>query len=79
MSTVIEKPGTPVVLMPDGLYRWDAIADRIPLSRESWRLRIHEGRAPKGVVLGPRCTAWRGADVIAWLADPAGYRQPPEG
>lgn len=68
------NPGVPVVLMPEGLYRWESFEDRVPLSREGWRLRVKNGKAPKAVEIGPRCVAWRGSDVLAWLAAPAEYQ-----
>src|SRR5690606_27667341 len=35
-------------IRPEGLYRWDEFADRIPFSRETWRQRILKGQAPGG-------------------------------
>jgi predicted DNA-binding transcriptional regulator AlpA len=69
-----DAPDKPVVLMPEGLYRWEAFADRLPFGRETWRRRRMEGRAPQPAMDDPGCTAWRGADLLAWLANPKGYR-----
>ena len=58
----------------EGLYRWNEFEDRIPFSRETWRQRVKAGRAPKPESLGENCTVWRGADLLAWLDNPAGYK-----
>lgn len=58
---------------PEGLYRWDEFADRIPFSRETWRKRIINGRAPAGEALSSSCTVWRGRDIRAWLSNPTTY------
>lgn len=65
---------TALVIVPEGLYRWETVAPHIPLSHESWRQRVQGGRAPKPIKLSGRCTAWRGADILEWLADPVEYR-----
>ncbi|GAA0493392.1 transcriptional regulator [Pigmentiphaga daeguensis] len=64
----------PVVLMPEGLYQWEAFSDRVPYTRETWRVKMDAGMAPKPIRLSARCTVWRGADILAWLADPLGYK-----
>ena len=53
--------------------RWDEFADRIPFSRETWRKRILNGRAPAGEALSSSCTVWRGRDILAWLSSPTTY------
>lgn len=68
------QPSAPAVLHADGLYRWESFEDRVPLSREGWRLRVKAGLAPKAIEIGPRCVAWRGSDILAWLSAPAEYR-----
>ena len=60
---------------PEGLYRWKEFADRIPFSRETWRKRVLAGTAPSPQNLGSTCTAWRGADILAWLKNPNTFRQ----
>jgi predicted DNA-binding transcriptional regulator AlpA len=62
------------MLRPEGLYRWNDFADRIPFTRETWRQRVKAGTAPKPQPVGPNTTAWRGADLIAWLENPAGFK-----
>lgn len=76
MSTTIDRPEPKqsAQISPEGLYRWGEIADRIPYSRETWRQRVKAGAAPKPVAVGAHCTAWRGADILKWLANPAGYK-----
>ena len=61
-------------ILPEGLYRWKEFSHMVPIGRESWRKRVAEGTAPPKVQLGARCTAYRGADILEWLENPAGYR-----
>ncbi|QDJ57292.1 helix-turn-helix transcriptional regulator [Bordetella hinzii] len=63
-------------IRPEGLYRWKEFADRIPYSRETWRQRVNAGTAPKPAQQTGACTAWRGQDLLDWLADPMGYKAP---
>jgi len=65
-------------IRPEGLYRWNEFEDRIPFSRETWRQRVNAGRAPKPRSAGENSTVWRGADILAWLEDPVGYKAPEE-
>ena len=66
-----------VRILPDGLYRWNEVKEFIPYGREKWRLLVMAGKAPASIKLSSTCVAWRGSDVLEWLADPAGYRQAP--
>ncbi|MGN6024619.1 helix-turn-helix transcriptional regulator [Alcaligenes faecalis] len=59
---------------PEGLYRWDEFADRIPFSRETWRKRILAGQAPAAKLVSRACTAWKGADILAWLNNPDSFK-----
>lgn len=65
---------TAMIILPEGLYRWETFAPHVPLSHEAWRLRVLDGRAPKPIKLSGRCTAWRGTDILAWLANPTDYQ-----
>jgi predicted DNA-binding transcriptional regulator AlpA len=40
----------------------------IPISKSAWYASIKSGRAPQGVKLGPRTTAWRVEDIRALIA-----------
>lgn len=73
MPTRTQTRKAPPTIVPEGLYRWSEIAPVLPIAREAWRLRVLAGTAPKPIKLGIRCTAWRGVDLLAWLADPNGY------
>ena len=59
-----------------GLSRWDQIAPFVGVSRETWRKRCLEGRAPQPIQLTLRCTVWKNDEVHRWMADPLGYRVP---
>jgi prophage regulatory protein len=57
-----------------GLSRWEQIKPFVGVSRETWRKRCLEGRAPKPIQLTQRCTVWRNDQLHEYLADPMGYR-----
>lgn len=63
---------------PDGLYRWRQFSALVPFSRETWRHRILQGRAPRPASQSTNCTAYKGADILAWLANPDGYEAVPK-
>ncbi|WP_322063689.1 helix-turn-helix transcriptional regulator [Burkholderia cenocepacia] len=56
-----------------GLSQWRQIAPFVGVSRETWRLRCLEGRAPQPIQLTQRCTVYHNEEVHRWLADPIGY------
>lgn len=57
-----------------GLSSWSQIAPFVSVSRETWRKRCREGRAPQPIRLSQRRTLYRNEEVHRWLADPVGYR-----
>ena len=62
------------IIHPEGLYRWDEFADRIPFSRETWRKRVLAGQAPAAKLVSRASTAWKGEDILAWLNNPDSYK-----
>lgn len=72
-NTQLSQKSAPTI-HPEGLYRWDEFADRIPFSRETWRKRVLAGQAPAAKLVGRACTAWKGADILAWLNNPDSYK-----
>ncbi|OZI23988.1 hypothetical protein CAL26_06030 [Bordetella genomosp. 9] len=60
-------------LSPQGLYRWRDIKPLVGVGRETWRRLVNAKRAPQPLHIGPRCTVWRGTDLIAWLSAPGNY------
>lgn len=75
-TTTKKTTSSAPIIYPDGLYRFAAFKPLIGYSRETWRQRGKEGTAPKPVVQGANSTLWRGADVLAWLENPAEYKAP---
>lgn len=61
-----ERAGS--VLKADGLLRLPEVLALVPVSASTWWEGIRSGRFPAGVKLGPRCTAWRAADIRGLLA-----------
>lgn len=69
----------PTVLRPEALYSWKDIEPFVSVGRETWRRYVHAGRAPQPIIMGARCTRYRGQDVLAWLESPTTYRAPQNG
>lgn len=65
---------TPETLPKIGKSRWAQLKFFIPVSRETWRQMVLEGKAPQPQRLSARCTVWDNAEIHRWLADPTGYR-----
>ena len=45
------------------------IAPLIPIGKTTLWKYIKEGRFPKPLKLGPRCSVWKAEDVIDWIND----------
>ncbi|MFY2090842.1 helix-turn-helix transcriptional regulator [Achromobacter xylosoxidans] len=63
-------------LLPGALYSWTEIETFVRVSRETWRIRVMDGTAPPKVKTGERGVKYRGAEVLRWIDDPAGYQAP---
>lgn len=44
----------------------------VPVARSTWLAGVKDGRFPKPVKLGPRTTAWRVEDILAFIASQGG-------
>ncbi len=72
-------PHKVIALMPeklplDGMSRFSQLKKFLPVSREKWRQLVRDGKAPRPVKLGIRCTMWRNAELHEFFQDPLGYR-----
>lgn len=47
----------------DPLLRLPQVLQLIPVSRSTWWKWVKDGKAPKGIKIGDRVTAWRQSDV----------------
>jgi prophage regulatory protein len=56
------------VLAGEGLLRLPEVLSVFPVSKSTWWAGVREERYPSPVKLGPRCTAWRAADIRALIA-----------
>lgn len=56
------------LLKGDGLMRQREVLAVFPVSRSTWNLMIAQGRAPRGVLLGVRCRAWKAESIRALIA-----------
>ncbi|MEF2144883.1 MAG: AlpA family phage regulatory protein [Desulfovibrionaceae bacterium] len=45
------------------LLRLPDVLHLIPVAKSTWWLGVREGRYPRPVKLGPRCSAWRLSDI----------------
>lgn len=59
----------------DALIRLDEVLRRIPVSKSSYYAGQKTGLYPAAVRIGPRASAYRYAEVKAWLADPEGWQR----
>lgn len=57
-----------VAPLPDtGYLRLPEVLRRYPVSKSTWWAGVRQGRFPKPVKLGERCTAWRVEDIRALI------------
>lgn len=54
-------------LNPNRLLRLWEVLQLVPVKKSTWWLWCKQGKAPAPVHLGTRVTAWRYADVIAFI------------
>ena len=58
--------------LPDtGYLRLPEVLRRYPVSKSTWWAGVRQGRFPKPVKLGERCTAWRVEDIRALIENAA--------
>lgn len=57
------------------LLRLPQVLALVGVSKSTWWKLVRDGRAPQSVKLGDRCTAWRAADVAAFIEN-AGQPEP---
>jgi predicted DNA-binding transcriptional regulator AlpA len=43
------------------------IPEKIPVATSTWWRWIAEGKAPPGIKIGPRTTAWRASDIDQFI------------
>ena len=72
MSINTDSP-KPKVLPHDGCSRWSQFADFSPVCRETFRRLSIEGKAPKPIRMGIRCTFYQNRELHKFLADPLNY------
>ncbi len=58
----------PTTITENSLHRLPQVLSLIPVSRSTWWAGCKSGRFPKPVKIGPRTSAWKGADLLALLA-----------
>ncbi len=54
-----------------GFVRLPQILSVIPVSRSTWWAWVKSGKAPKGIKLGPRITAWPAESIRDLIAQAA--------
>lgn len=64
----------PSALPRVGKSRWQQLKGFVPVSRETWRKLVREGRAPQPERISDRCTVYDNGEMHRWFADPANYR-----
>lgn len=66
------------LIQGEGFLRLPEVLALIPVCASVWWEGCRSGRFPKGIKIGPRCTAWR-ASAIRQLLDQLEQRQPDNG
>ena len=64
----------PKVLPHDGCSRWSQFAEFSPVCRETVRRLSLQGKAPKPIRMGIRCTFYQNKELHKFLANPLGYK-----
>jgi len=62
------------VLPHDGCSRWSQFAEFSPVSREKFRQLSLDGKAPKPIRMGIRCTFYSNKELHKFLSNPLGYK-----
>lgn len=55
-------------LNPAALLRIETVQALTGIGRSSIYAKVKAGTFPRQIVLSPKCSRWRAADVMAWLA-----------
>lgn len=63
MPRAATRSNTVPTLPAEGFLRLPRVLELIPVSRSTWWIWVRDGRAPRGVKLSERCTAWRASDI----------------
>ncbi|MCF8194640.1 MAG: transcriptional regulator [Polynucleobacter sp.] len=58
----------------DGCSRWGQIKQYLPVSREKFRQLSIEGKAPKPLRMGVRCTFYSNKELHKFLENPLNYK-----
>ena len=73
MSINTDSP-KPKVLPHDGCSRWSQFAVFSPVCRETFRRLSLQGKAPKPIRMGIRCTFYQNNELHKFLANPLEYK-----
>ena len=73
MSINTESP-KPKILPHDGCSRWSQFVEFSPVCRETFRKLSLEGKAPKPIRMGVRCTFYQNKELHRFLANPLEYK-----
>lgn len=76
MRSNAETTKVPETLPSVGFSRWSQLQHFIPVSRETWRKLVKNGRAPQPQRWTERCTVYSNEEVHRWMKDPAAYQAP---
>lgn len=49
------------------MLRLRQVLQKVPVAPSTWWRWVAEGKAPRGVKIGPRVTAWRGEDIDKFI------------
>lgn len=60
-------------IQENGLYRMREFTAAVKVSREKLRQLSKQGKAPKPIRMGNRCTLYSGKSILKFIADPLNY------
>ena len=63
-----------LILPHDGCSRWSQISKFSPVCRETFRRLSIEGKAPKPIRMGIRCTFYQNKELHKFFANPLTYK-----
>ncbi|CAM2193248.1 prophage regulatory protein [Paraburkholderia kururiensis] len=72
--TAATQAKTPQALPTVGFSRWSQLQHFIPVSRETWRKLVKEGKAPQPQRWTERCTVYSNEEIHRWMKNPAAYQ-----
>lgn len=69
----LQHQTNPLALPMTGCSRWRDFEIFCPVSRETYRKMVKQGKAPQPIRMGIRCTFYKNEELHKFLNDPTQY------